>query len=33
MIDVTGRVHSVHQSGLLLFYIYDNGKVQGVVKK
>ena len=33
MIDVTGRVHSVHHSGLLLFYIYDNGKVQGVMKK
>ena len=33
MIDVLGRVHSVHHSGLLLFYIYDNGKVQGVIKK
>ena len=33
MIDVLGRVHTVHHSGLLLFYIYDNGKVQGVVKK
>ena len=33
MIDVLGRVHSVHHSGLLLFYIYDNGNVQGVLKK
>ena len=33
MIDVLGRVHTVHHSGLLLFYIYDNGKVQGVIKK
>ena len=33
MIDVLGRVHSVHHPGLLLFYIYDNGKVQGVMKK
>ena len=33
MIDVLGRVHTVHHPGLLLFYIYDNGKVQGVVKK
>ena len=33
MIDVLGRVHTVHHSGLLLFYIYDNGKVQGVLKK
>ena len=33
MIDVLGRVHSVHHSGLLLFYIYDNGRVQGVMKK
>ena len=33
MIDVLGRVHTVHHSGLLLFYVYDNGKVQGVIKK
>ena len=33
MIDVLGRVHKVHNSGLLLFYIYDNGKVQGVLQK
>ena len=33
MIDVLGRVHTVHHSGLLLFYIYDNGNVQGVLKK
>ena len=33
MIDVLGRVHTVHHTGLLLFYIYDNGKVEGVMKK
>ena len=33
MIDVLGRVHTVHRTGLLLFYIYDNGKVEGVLKK
>ena len=33
MIDLLGRVHTVHHTGLLLFYIYDNGKVQGVMKK
>ena len=33
MVDVLGRVHTVHHSGLLLFYIYDNGNVQGVLKK
>ena len=33
MIDVLGRVHTAHHSGLLLFYIYDNGQVQGVMKK
>ena len=33
MIDVLGREHTVHHTGLLLFYIYDNGKVQGVMKK
>ena len=33
MIDVLGRVHIDHHSGLLLFYIYDNGKVKGVMKK
>lgn len=33
MIDVVGRVHTSHKSGLLLFYIYNNGKVRGVVKE
>ena len=33
MIDVLGRVHTSHKSGILLFYIYNNGKVQGVVKE
>jgi len=33
MIDVLGRVHTSHNSGMLLFYIYDNGKVQGVIKQ
>ena len=33
MIDVSGRVHTVHNPGILLFYVYDNGKVQGVLKK
>ena len=32
MIDMLGRVHTSHNSGLLLFYIYNNGKVQGVLK-
>ena len=33
MIDVLGRVHTSHKSGMLLFYIYNNGKVGGVVKE
>ena len=33
MIDVLGRVHTSHNSGMLLFYIYNNGKVQGVLKE
>ena len=33
MIDVLGRVYTSHKSGMLLFYIYNNGKVQGVVKE
>jgi len=33
MIDVLGRVHTSHKSGILLFYIYNNGKVQGIVKE
>tara|TARA_B100001093_G_scaffold111180_1_gene103603 strand:+ start:2561 stop:4507 length:1947 start_codon:yes stop_codon:yes gene_type:complete len=33
MIDVIGRVHTSHKSGMLLFYIYNNGKVQGVLKQ
>ena len=33
MIDMLGRVHTSHNSGLLLFYIYNNGKVQGVLKQ
>ena len=33
MIDMLGRVHTSHKSGLLLFYIYNNGKVQGVLKQ
>ena len=28
MIDVLGREHKNHQPGILLFYIYDDGKVQ-----
>ncbi len=33
MIDMLGRAHTSHNSGLLLFYIYNNGKVQGVLKQ
>ena len=33
MIDMLGRVHTSHNSGMLLFYIYSNGKVQGVIKQ
>ena len=33
MIDMLGRVHTSHNSGMLLFYIYNNGKVQGVIKQ
>ena len=33
MIDMLGRVHTSHNSGLLLFYIYNNGMVQGVLKQ
>jgi hypothetical protein len=28
MIDVLGREHKNHQPGMLLFYIYDDGRVQ-----
>ena len=28
MIDVLGREHKEHKIGMLLFYIYDNGKVE-----
>jgi plastocyanin len=28
MIDIQGRIHKVHQQGQLLFYIYENGKVE-----
>ena len=28
MIDILGRVHTTHKKGMLLFYIYKNGKVQ-----
>lgn len=33
MIDVLGRVHTVHPSGMLLFYMHSNGKVQGILKQ
>ena len=33
MIDMLGRVHTSHNSGMLLFYIYSNGKVQGVIQQ
>jgi hypothetical protein len=28
MIDILGRAHTTHKKGMLLFYIYKNGKVQ-----
>ena len=28
MIDVLGREQKEHKKGMLLFYVYDNGKVQ-----
>ena len=28
MIDILGREHQEHKKGLLLFYIYDNGKIE-----
>jgi len=28
MIDVLGREHNEHKRGMLLFYIYDNGKIE-----
>ena len=28
MIDIQGRVHKFHHEGQLLFYIYENGKVE-----
>ena len=32
MIDVLGREQNIHQSGVLLFYIYDNGFVEKLIK-
>ena len=28
MIDILGRAHTTHKKGMLLFYIYKNGKVK-----
>ena len=28
MIDILGREHQEHKNGSLLFYIYDNGKIE-----
>ena len=28
MVDILGREHKVHKNGMLLFYIYENGKVE-----
>ena len=28
MIDVLGREYNEHKNGMLLFYIYENGKVE-----
>ena len=32
MIDILGREQNIHQSGQLLFYIYDNGTVEKLIK-
>ena len=32
MIDILGREQNIHQSGQLLFYIYDNGFVEKFIK-
>jgi len=32
MLDVLGREHNIHQSGQLLFYIYDNGTFEKLIK-
>ena len=32
MIDILGREQNIHQSGQLLFYIYDNGFVEKLIK-
>ena len=32
MIDILGREQNKHQSGQLLFYIYDNGFVEKLIK-
>jgi hypothetical protein len=32
MLDVLGREQSFHQKGQLLFYIYDNGFVEKLIK-
>tara|TARA_B100000767_G_scaffold227555_1_gene217566 strand:- start:529 stop:2232 length:1704 start_codon:yes stop_codon:yes gene_type:complete len=32
MIDILGRQQNIHQSGQLLFYIYDNGFVEKLIK-
>lgn len=33
MIDVLGRLYTKHPSGMLLFYMYSNGQVKGVLKQ
>jgi hypothetical protein len=33
MIDVLGREVTVHTDGMLLFYIYEDGRIEKVFKK
>jgi len=32
MVDVLGRVHTKHIKGMILFYVYDNGKIEKRIK-
>ena len=33
MIDILGREQHIHADGVLLFYLYDNGKVEKILKR
>ena len=33
MIDILGREQHIHRDGVLLFYLYDNGRVEKILKR